>query len=351
MKSIIKWFLFAIAFCSSSFVMASNYTLVLVHGFQPSNLSGQNLPAQVEQNGANYWSAFWNSRAQVRIDWPQNERISARIATDYLWPKLKQMSIQGICKPGCVFITHSTGDLVTRYILDNQELWLENAGLEPLNIIATFDFAGAGGGTELADIAVNIASGSSLIDAAGRWALSLWLGTTPKPETLGVLNDLRINTARHLAPFPDSRVPRLRFAVSASDYMGITSPFISGEDDGVVPSHSSCGASTPDSFESCSRNINFDGELNNQSDGVKNFMPQHYPMLMSANYSHAGTIGAQPKGDITGTSFSALLLNAAQINFKTYDETRGLWIFSSHYRIVTNSNNLSMSELVSRAIN
>jgi hypothetical protein len=299
-----------------------------VHGFQPGNLSSQNSPTQVEQNGATYWSSFWNARTQVRIDWPQNERITARIATDYLWPKLKQMSINGTCKPGCIFITHSTGDLVTRYILDNQELWLENAGLEPLNIIATFDFAGAGGGTELADLAVNTASGSSLIDQAGKWAMSIWLGKMPTPETLGVLNDLRINTARHLAPFPDSRVPRLRFAASASDYMGSTSPFISGEDDGVVPSHSSCGASTPDNFESCSRDLNFDGKLGSQPDGVKNFMPQHYPMLMSAKYSHGSTIDAQPKGEITGVNSSTSFLNSGKINFKTYDETRGVWIFS-----------------------
>ena len=317
MKSLIKLFFFTVVFCASSLTMASNYTLVLVHGFQPSTLGTQPNATQVEQNGAAYWSAFWGPRANVRIDWPSHERIAGRIATEYIWPKLRQMSIDGTCTAGCIFVTHSTGDLVTRYILDNQALWLTNAGLQPLNILATLDFAGAGGGSELADIAVNLASGSSLIDQAGKLAMSLWLGKTPTPETLGVLNDLRINTARQLAPFPDSRVPRLRFSANASDYYGLTSPFLPGEDDGVAASHSSCGASAPSSFDSCSRSVAFDGKITNQSRGVVNFMPQHYPMLMSAKYSHAASIGAQHKGEITAANASAVFLNSGSININT----------------------------------
>jgi hypothetical protein len=347
----IQWFLFSFIFCFYSSTQASNYTLVLVHGFQPGNLASRPNAAQVTQNGAAYWNEFWNARTSVRIDWPPHERITARIATDYVWPKLRQMSIDGTCKPGCIFVTHSTGDLVTRYVLDNQALWLQNAGLEPLNIVASFDFAGAGGGTELADLAVNVASGSSLLDKVAQAALSLWLGTTPSPSNLGVINDLRVNTARQLAPFPDSRVPRLRFAGAGSDYLGATGLFVLGDDDGVVPSHSSCGASTPESFESCSRVLGFNGKITNQDRGVANFMPHHYPMLMSNKYSHSATIGAQPKGDITVANSTAPYLNSGQIAFQSVDNKRGFWIFSSRYRVVTDSDRFSMSELVNRAAN
>ncbi|RYZ81260.1 MAG: hypothetical protein EOO68_36120, partial [Moraxellaceae bacterium] len=313
MKKIIGIFLFSTLLGFNSLALASEYTLVLVHGFQPSKLSSRPTPTQVEQNGVAYWSKFWGARTSVRIDWPSHERVANRITTDYVWPKLQQMSINGTCRKGCIFLTHSTGDLVTRHIIDNQALWLENAGLQPLNIVATFDFAGAGGGTDLADLAVNSATGSSLINKAGLLALTAWLGSKPTPEALGVLNDLRVNTARHISPFPEARVPRLRFAASADDYYGVTSLFISGEDDGVVPSHSSCGASTAGSFETCSRNVAFDGELDNQSDGVSNFMPQHYPMLMSAEYSHGNVVDAQHKGEITAANSRANFIDNTQL--------------------------------------
>ncbi len=341
---------FSVAFFSlSSIAHSATYPLVLVHGLQPSKLGTQLTPDQVDQNGALYWSEYWGARAQARIDWPSTERIAGRIATDYVWPKLRQLSIDGTCNPGCIFITHSTGDLVTRYILDNQALWLTNAGLRPLNIIATYDFSGAGGGSELADLAVNAAGGSSLLDSATRYALSLWLGRTVSANMVGVLNDLRVNSARQLAPFPSSRVPRLRFTGNASDYLGLTSPFLPGEDDGVVAAHSSCGASTAVNVDSCSRSVAFDGKIASQSRGVVSFMPQHYPIMMSSKYSHAATVGAQPKGQITTANNSATFLNSGRVAVSTYDEKRGFWVFSSHYRVVTDSNRYSMSELALRS--
>lgn len=349
MKSLSSLFCAVIFFSLSAVTYAANYPLVLVHGLQPSKLGTQLTPEQVDQNGAVYWAEYWGARAQARIDWPSTERIAGRIATDYVWPKLRQLSIDGTCNPGCIFITHSTGDLVTRYILDNQELWLTNAGLRPLNIIATYDFGGAGGGSELADLAVNAAGGSSLLDSALRYALSLWLGRSISPGMVGVLNDLRVNSARQLAPFPASRVPRLRFTGNASDYLGLTSPFLPGEDDGVVAAHSSCGASAVDSFDSCSRAVAFDGKIASQSRGVANFMPQHFPIMMSAKYSHAATVGAQPKGPITTANNSATFLNGGRVAVSTYDESRGFWIFSSRYRVVTDSNRYSMAELASRS--
>ncbi|GGW59120.1 hypothetical protein [Alishewanella tabrizica] len=347
--------------CGAAFISAllsvtahaavGGYPVVLVHGFQPDNLASRPNASQVTQNGAAYWSEFWGTRAEVRIDWPSHERITGQIATQYVWPKLRQMSINNTCNPGCVFVTHSTGDLVTRYILDNQALWLQNAGLRPLNIVATFDFAGAGGGSELADLAVNVATGGGLFDRTLQLALSLWLGQLPNANNVGVLNDLRVNTARQLAAFPDSRVPRLRFVGAGSDFLGATGAFLPGTDDGVVASHSSCGASRASSFDSCATNVAFDGKLVSQSSGVTSFMPLHFPMLMSEAYSHNQVIGQQRQGNITVARNSARYTDQKLLSFSSYDETRGWLFFASRYRVVSGSERQAMSPLVFQAAN
>jgi hypothetical protein len=135
-------------------VFSKAYKIVLIHGLQPQQLISD---GNVTEGGENYWQGYWNNRSDDRIDWPSYERVEGKIATDYLWPKLKSYSETNFCSPGCIFVTHSTGDLVARYLIENQETWLENAGLSPLNIVATFDIAGAGGGSELADLAVSVA--------------------------------------------------------------------------------------------------------------------------------------------------------------------------------------------------
>lgn len=338
----------AVLLSTSAQAAVGGYPVVLVHGFQPDNLSSKPSGNQVTVNGADYWAAYWLDKADIRIDWPSHERVAGKIASDYVWPILQQMSRDGTCSVGCIFVTHSTGDLVTRYIIDNQALWLQNAGLTPLNIMATFDFAGAGGGVELADLAVSAAGGSGLIDGALRFALSLWLGQTPTLSNIGVLNDLRVNNARQLAPMPDDRVPRLRFTGAGSDFLGATGAFLPGEDDGVVASHSSCGAASTGSFNSCSRTVAFNGELVSVS-GPSGFMPYHYPMLMSEGYSHNALIANQARDEVTAANRSASYLNGQNLQFSTFDESRGWWIFSSRYRIVHDSDKTSMSALVYQA--
>ncbi|MDX3774637.1 hypothetical protein QE250_10975 [Chromatiaceae bacterium AAb-1] len=339
----------AVLLTTSAQAAVGGYPVILVHGFQPDNLASRPTGHQVSTNGEQYWEAFWRDRADARIDWPSQERIAGRVASDYAWPKLQQLSRNGICADGCIVVTHSTGDLVTRYILDNQALWLQNAGLQPLNIVATFDFAGAGGGVELADLAVNVAGGSGLIDTTLRLALSLWMGQIPSPANIGVLNDLRVNTARQLAVLPDDRVPRLRFVGAGSDFQGITGAFLPGEDDGVVASHSSCGASRAGSFDSCSRTVAFNGRLASQSNGVSSFMPYHYPMLMSEGYSHNAVIGDVARDEVTAANSRLSYQNGDSLQFATYEEKRGWWVFGANYMLVRHSANNSMSALVYQA--
>jgi len=323
-------------------VESKEYKIVLIHGLQPQQLISD---GNVAQDGQEYWQSYWNDVSDARIDWPSYERMEGKIATDYLWPKLKSFSQTNFCNPGCIFVTHSTGDLVARYIIDNQETWLENAGLAPLNIVATFDIAGAGGGSELADLAVSVAQGTETWTFIIEAALEAWLGGDLSDE-MGVLHDLKVNNARHLAALPDARIPRLRFVGDASQYLGVTSPFIQGNDDGVVGSHSSCGGNQQGHFGSCSAIVDFNGKIANQNDAVSGFMPYHYPMLMGADYSHGSLIDAGHAGKVTAASSQRNLLSGESIAFNTYSESSGWWFWRSNYLYVENSSSDSMSTLL-----
>lgn len=326
----------------STSASSKEYKIVLIHGLQPQQLIAN---GDVTASGQNYWQGYWNDLSDARIDWPSYERIEGKIATDYLWPKLKSFSQSNFCSPGCIFVTHSTGDLVARYIIENQATWLENAGLAPLNIVATFDIAGAGGGSELADLAVSVAQGTESWTFIIEAALEAWLGGDLTDE-MGVLHDLKVNNARQLAPLPDARIPRLRFVGDASDYLGVTSPFIQGNDDGVVGSHSSCGANRQARFGSCSSQVDFNGKSTNQADAVSGFMPYHYPMLMSDAYSHGSLLEPSIKGKVTAASNQQTMLSGDNIHFDTYTKTSGWWLWKSNYLYVQNSENDSMSTLI-----
>ncbi|MFC1502849.1 hypothetical protein ACFL53_00640 [Pseudomonadota bacterium] len=340
------------AFASLSFTASAaigEHPVILIHGFQAGQLQEQPNSDEVAKAGESYWQDYWINKADDRIDWPSQERVAGKISSDYVWPKLKELSEKQTCANGCVFVTHSTGDLVARYILDNQANWLENAGLQPLNIVATFDFAGAGGGSELGDLAINVAEGGGVANSALKYAISLWLGEIPTSQNTGVLNDLKVSNARQLAPLPDSRVPRIRFSGDGSDYLGLTAGFLPGHDDGVVASHSSCGASRSGDFNSCSLTIAYDGKISVQSRGVSDFMPQHYPLLMGNKYSHGGLISSIHNGQVTAANQQVTLTDGSVIDVQTTDEK--YWLTGNIYRYVNGSDVQTMSELASNLLN
>ena len=340
-KNIVTGAVLLLTLCSSA-AFSKEFKIVLIHGLQPQQLISD---GNVNADGQNYWQGYWGNISDARIDWPSYERIEGKIATDYLWPKLKAFSESNFCSPGCIFVTHSTGDLVARYIIDNQETWLENAGLTPLNIVATFDIAGAGGGSELADLAVSVAQGTETWTFIIEAALEAWLGGDLSDE-MGVLHDLKVNNARQLAPLPDARIPRLRFVGDATEYLGVTSPFIQGNDDGVVGSHSSCGGNRQARFGSCSSQVDFNGKIANQSNAVSGFMPYHYPMLMGEKYSHGSLLEPQNAGKVTAASNQENMLSGDSIHFDTYTKTSGWWLWKRTYLYVENSASDSMSTLI-----
>jgi len=330
-----------------SFSAASkDYKIILIHGLQTSQITNKS-GSDIVNDGETYWQSYWNNRADERIDWPSYERIEGKMSTDWLWPKLKQISISNLCDQGCVFVTHSTGDLVARHIIDNQKNWLENAGLKPLNIVATFDLAGAGGGSELADLAVSVAEGDKWRFGIGT-IVKWWLGGEVTGN-LGVLNDLKVNNARRIAPNPSARTPRLRFVADGKSRGGITRGILKGNDDSVVASHSSCGASSAGSFGSCSSNIGTNGRIKKQRNAVKSFMPQHYPMMMSNSYNHSEIKGAERKGNVT-VAMNNINVDDQNVSFQTFDKTTGRRFWKKQYRYIKSSNSLSASALIYNVI-
>jgi hypothetical protein len=179
------------------------------------------------------------------------------------------------------YALHSTGDLVTRHLLENQARWLQSEGLQPLKILAVMDLAGAGGG---------------------------------------------------------------------SSYGGITKPFIAGTDDGVVPTHSACGATTASGIDSCS---SLAGKVSGQN-GPSGLYYNHYPILMSEGANHSAVKDIQA-GNISVPVVNNTVLNGLQIDFasRTYNQRAWwqLWGSGDQYVEVPNSNQTSMSNLLYTTLN
>jgi len=326
--------------------------VILVHGLQADDLS--NPPAsqqQIDQNGDAYWQAFWASRAEARIDWGSHERVEGETA-ERAFQQILEISQQGLCNDGCVLVTHSTGDLVARYIMENQAHWLSSAGAEPLDILVALDFAGAGGGSELADLAVNAAFSDNWYDFALRAAVQAYIGTRPTPDNLGVLFDLQPATARNLATSPNS-IPRLRFVGGGSQFFGVTGPFLPGTDDGVVALHSTCGGTQAGSFNSCINNVDLDGKRTSVS-APSNLYHNHYPILMSADVNHGAVINTESGNSMT-YAFNGLSFGGIEVNFDTevYQQRAWwqLWGSGDTYQRVRNAENYSMSGLVVQTLN
>lgn len=331
----------------SASAQLAGHNVILVHGFMMDDLA--NPPAsfsEVEQAGADNWQDFWLNRAEARIDWASNGRVEGNIARQ-AFQQIRQISQQGLCNNHCIFVTHSTGDLVTRHLLENQARWLQAEGLAPLKVLAVLDMAGAGGGTELADLAVSIAYNDSWYNWPVKQAVKAFTGIDPQPDNLGVVNDLQTNAARNLAISPNS-IPRLRFVGGGSSYGGITKPFIAGTDDGVVPTHSACGATSASGIDSCSNSISLAGKVTGQN-GPSGLYYNHYPVLMSEGANHGDVINTQT-GNIAVPVVNDTVLGDLQVDFASRSYTqRPWWKFwgsGDQYLEVPNSAQSSISNLV-----
>lgn len=338
----------AFTLAASASAQIGGKNVVLVHGFQAGDLSSPpGTGTEISRRGAAYWSAFWGGRAEARIDWPSDGRIEGAIA-QRAFDELLRISRAGTCNAGCVFVTHSTGDLVTRHLLANQARWLSNAGAQPIPVLAVIDMAGAGGGTELADLALQVANGGGLLNLALKAAVKAFTGIDPQPGKLGVVNDLVTTKARTLSTSPNS-VPRLRMAGGGVDMLGITKPFIRGADDSVVPVHSSCGASSAGTWDSCVSSIGLDGKLSSQSAPSSRYY-MHYPVVMSAGANHGDFINNNTGHEMT-VAFNNFTVNGVTFDFATDKVKRGWWIFANDFLLIRNSASNSVSNMVFQTLN
>jgi len=343
MNSKVKSLVLISAFFLSFNVQAklNGKNVVLVHGLQTTHLKGAPDDAGLQNDANEYWQEFWGSRAEAILYWSANDRIAGGIKDD-MRVQIKRLEAQRTCLAGCVFITHSTGDLVLRDALKRLNQW----GVNPNNfkVIASLDFAGAGGGSELASLAVNIAEGGGIINSLARSAVDLALGFKPRPGNLGVLYDLRPSSARTVAT-TNGATPRLRFAGTGSEFLRITKAFIPGKDDAVVGMHSSCGSRWVGSYDSCDRNVRADGSLRRAS-APSSLYFNHFPVLMGAGTDHFEVISNDRSGYMTTVVNDTT--RGVRLDFDAYTKRRFL---RSKVRRVRDSDRKSMSATVFETLN
>lgn len=325
----------------------AGYKVIMVHGFKPQQLiSPPTSEAEILQQGYDYWSEYWHQYGDAYLAWNSAERIEGNNAKR-LFKQLVNINESGLCNKGCIMVTHSTGDLITRYLLDHQEDWFKASGKQPLKIVASLDFAGAGGGTELANTAISFAASDAWWQFPVKKAVELWLGDQLTPERMGILYDLQPSVARHISTNPNP-TPRLRFIGGGNEYYGITEWFIPGWDDGVVPTHSACGAVVAAGYESCSTQQGLDGEI--KSAGAPNRLwHNHYPILMGKETHHGGSVKFQ-RG-VMLTLVDNFKSNTLNTDFANQRMTHEGWFWNTDYLYVPNSESHSMSELVIQHFN
>jgi hypothetical protein len=339
----------ALSLCMAAPAQAqlAGHNVILVHGFQGLSSGEKPNSAEVVQNGEDYWARgnYWLARAEARFDWSSDERIEGKIAQE-VYNKAVELSQSGLCNDGCVMVTHSTGDLVTRYFLAHQEDWLAAAGLQPLNITAVLDFAGAGGGTEPAYIAASVASGGGTWFE--KWLVNFMFGSPKSIEDIGVVYDLQPSVARSLGNEP-VQVPHLRYTGISS---GMGSGYIPGVDDGVIPLHSTCAAANPVAYDSCSTTIATDGEQTAVSSAPTAFRSYHYPVLMADGINHGETVGQKSGVKMTYIT-NDFTSNGVAMNLDTYtvDEKPWYqWWGNEMHQYVSDSENKTMSQVVTGSL-
>ncbi len=328
-----------------------HHPIIVIPGFWPQDLlnpptceelrqrhtgsEGAELPnAGLFTEGVDPVPDFWDQHLTARIDWSSKDRLDTLIQKN-VFPVMKRLSEESICKPnGCVLVTHSTGDLIASKWFDEGPDMLAAAGLENVNIVASFDFAGAAGGVELTDLILGLLSvkdaATTLLGSFGfltsvsetvlenflTWLMSEFLFDTDegvRREDMGIMQDLVINEARNNRFRDDNRVPRLRIASEAppearafhamSKLIQVrtwVNTFIAfanrprdwwkigrGSNDGTVSSHSACGATSIGGFTRCSRNLGFDGNREKKRGAApQRLKPNHFPLIVSDQYHH-----------------------------------------------------------------
>lgn len=318
----------------------SDPKIIIIHGFWPIDIVEKPSCGEVltRRDREYTWptvddpgdpvSDFWDDKAVVRVDWSSNYNLE-EVAERFLYPLMARLSRTGWCEPsGCLIIDHSTGDNLANLWLTHGPTWLNKAGLDDVPILATFDFAGASGGTELANLYLTIHHIFRWFQGPLWWladTLQIWwlmdaLQSQDWGELnvikqalqedfadLGVLHDLSINAARNRHDDDRNGVPRLRIVGESAQgddsdslyglaYILRRIAFVSslfsgptsfGSNDGVVPAHSACGAADYKPYTSCFQNYGLNGQAGIYlAPAPLTLRNMHYPLMVTGNYNH-----------------------------------------------------------------
>ena len=334
---------------NSANAQIAGHNVIVIPGFNFDDLV--NPPSDEEVYSRDKMNVYWREKSEGKMNWSTAERIEGRIS-EQIFTQAKEISRLGTCDDGCVLVVHSTGDQVARHFLENQEAWFKGTGLAPLNILTTLDFAGAGGGTDLADYAVSIVS-SSIVPSWIKDIVGDQLGVDlTSTSNLGVVQDLSYSGARAIAP-SNNDIPRLRFSASGGSWL--VGQLVSGADDGQIPASSSCGASSPTSIDSCSNSLAYDGKRTSKN-GPDGLMYNHFPILMSSDYDHNQIMADISRGrstpvlDNKDVTFAGIL----KTDFATYTKNVSKWKFwlnTGKFRWVEDSYTTSMSKIIYDTLN
>jgi hypothetical protein len=331
--------------------------VLLIHGFQSQHLLDH--PAD---NGLAdslvYWEHFepaLTDPATSRIlHWPSHQRLSGSGGIGaVLVSELEPILASGFCDDQCILLTHSTGDLVARYLLANKLSLLGSSLASRFKVAAVIDMAGAGGGTELASLAMDAINGV-MVDPLILEPLEEVIGIELEPGMyLGVVNDLQPSVARNTALDSVPAIPRLRIAGAGDELYGlVTHLLIKGGDDSVVPLHSACGAADNAAYDSCVQDLQMDGRITHVSKAPSQsqLYDYHYPIILSASTPHNAM-----QVDTTGHEMTLALSSADNYNssdVKSIDvaaeyEIRGVWWDWFHeYCFITGANAKTMGRVI-----
>ncbi len=340
MKTKVFLLLATLLFSVSGHAKLAGKNVVLVQGFNAGDLLSIPDVNQQKQNADKYWEKFWGAKADVKLHWSSADRLAGNIK-DSMSSQIKALELAGTCSAGCVFVTHSTGDLVVRDALSRLGQW--GIDRSRFKVLAVLDFAGAGGGTGLADLAYNVAKGAR--NAFQLDVIGAFLGFRPTLSYLGVLNDIRTSTARSVA-LGAYGAPRLRFVGAGDDFLRLTKGILLGYDDSVVAFHSACGSRFKSDYESCSKSIRVNGQVRS-SRGPSSLLPDHYVVLMADKANHSGTIGSSRTGDIVPVVND--VTRGLKLDFNDYTQRKWWWIYK--VRLVRDGDKKSLSANVFDTLN
>lgn len=360
-KSIAALCLMAAALSAQSAQLAGK-NVILIQGFLPQHLLF-NPTDNGKKDSDTYWktfdSSFKNSGNSNVLHFPSHKRLEGTGGVaSIVAAQLKTMLQNGYCDNQCVIITHSTGDLVMRYMLANKNTLLGSTLANRFKVAAFIDMAGAGGGTELASFGVDVINGvnhgSSILEALLNWAgFNFKLGINT-----GVMYNLQPSIARNTSVSNIPAVPRLRVASTGSEIYGfVTHPIIKGGDDSVVPLHSACGAASATAYNSCVRDLRIDGRVMSISAApyASQLYNYHYPIIMSEKLPHNSMQAAHSGYEMTfalSSSNRYMSGGAKTINVNVaYHEVYAWWDWYRKYRFINNAPSRNMGQIIKTSFN